>query len=94
MIGLYSEAFPLPLGHTLIFPKEHFSKVHDMNRAYMLAVLDLIRPLTTGVEDPTGVKASTIAIHTGIEAGQEICVFTFTLSPAVGVMEQAGSFNV
>lgn len=68
----FLDAFPLSLGHTLIIPKEHFSKVQDMNGVYMLAVLDLLRPLTAAVENASGVKATTIAIQNGTEAGQEI----------------------
>lgn len=79
----FLDAFPLSLGHTLLIPKEHFSKVQDMNRAYMLAVFDLLRPLTAAVEVATGVKASTIAIHNGIDAGQEILHVHIHIIPRV-----------
>ena len=68
----FLDAFPLSVGHTLIIPKRHYSKVQDMNREYSSAMFDLLRIVTAGVEKATGVKASTIAIHNGVEAGQDI----------------------
>jgi histidine triad (HIT) family protein len=68
----FLDAFPLSLGHTLIIPKKHYSKVQDMNREYSSSMFDLLRVVTAAVEKATGVKASTIAIHNGVEAGQDI----------------------
>ena len=68
----FLDAFPLSLGHTLIIPKRHYSKVQDMNREYSSSMFDLLRVVTAAVEKATGVKASTIAIHNGVEAGQDI----------------------
>jgi histidine triad (HIT) family protein len=68
----FLDAFPLSVGHTLIIPKRHYSKVQDMNREFSSAIFDLLRIVTPAVEEATGVKASTIAIHNGLEAGQEI----------------------
>ncbi len=68
----FLDAFPLSLGHTLIIPKRHYSKVQDMNREYSLSVFGLLRVVIAAVEKATGVKASTIAIHNGVEAGQDI----------------------
>jgi histidine triad (HIT) family protein len=68
----FLDAFPLSVGHTLIIPKRHYSKVQDMNREFSSAIFDLLRIITPAVEEATGVKASTIAIHNGLEAGQEV----------------------
>jgi histidine triad (HIT) family protein len=68
----FFDAFPLSLGHTLIIPKKHYSKVQDMNREYSSSMFDLLRVVTAAVEKATGVKSSTIAIHNGVEAGQDI----------------------
>ena len=68
----FLDAFPLSVGHTLIIPKRHYSKVQDMNREYSSAMFDLLRIVTEAVEKATGVKASTMAIHNGAEAGQVI----------------------
>lgn len=68
----FLDAFPLSLGHTLIIPKRHYSKVQDMNSEYSSAMFDLLRVVTEAVEKVTRAKASTIAIHNGVEAGQVI----------------------
>ena len=68
----FLDAFPLSIGHTLIIPKRHYSKVQDMNREYSSATFDLLRVVTAAVEKATRAKASTIAIHNGVEAGQVI----------------------
>jgi histidine triad (HIT) family protein len=68
----FLDAFPLSLGHTLIIPKRHYSKVQDMNSEYSSAMFDLLRVVTEAVEKVTRAKASTIAIHNGVEAGQLI----------------------
>lgn len=68
----FLDAFPLSLGHSLIIPKRHYSKIQDMSNEYSSAIFHLLRIITAPIEDATGVKASTIAIHNGIEAGQEI----------------------
>jgi histidine triad (HIT) family protein len=43
-----------------------------MNREYSPAVFGLLRVVIAEVEKATGVKASTIAILNGIEAGQDM----------------------
>lgn len=68
----FLDAFPLSPGHTLIIPKRHYSKVQDMNSEYSSAMFDLLRVVTEAVEKVTRAKASTIAIHNGVEAGQLI----------------------
>jgi histidine triad (HIT) family protein len=68
----FLDAFPLSSGHTLIVPKRHYSKVQDMNREDSSGTFDLLRVVTAAVEKAAGVKASTIAIHNGPEAGQVI----------------------
>jgi len=68
----FLDAFPLSVGHTLIIPKRHYSKLQDMNRGYSSAMFDLLRVVTEAVEKATRAKASTIAIHNGAEAGQVI----------------------
>ena len=68
----FLDAFPLSIGHTLIIPKRHYSKVQDMDKIYSSSTFDLLRNVTAAVEEVAGTKASTIAIHNGAEAGQEI----------------------
>jgi histidine triad (HIT) family protein len=68
----FLDAMPLSIGHTLVIPKSHYEKVQEMNREYSSAVFDLLRQVSSAVEKAVGVNASTIAIHNGREAGQEV----------------------
>jgi histidine triad (HIT) family protein len=68
----FLDAFPLAEGHALIIPTKHYSKIQDMSREHLSAIFDMLRTVTAPIEEASGVKASTIAIHNGIEAGQEI----------------------
>src|SRR5918911_5142709 len=68
----FLDAFPLSAGHTLIIPKSHYSKVQDMNKEDSSDVFNLLWKLSGVVEKAAGVNASTIAIHNGKVAGQEV----------------------
>jgi histidine triad (HIT) family protein len=66
------DAFPLAAGHTLVIPKSHYSKVQDMSEQDAIAVFEVTWKLASAVEAGSQANASTIAIHNGREAGQEI----------------------
>ena len=66
------DAFPLAEGHTLVIPKTHYAKVQDMSEQDSMAVFEIIWKIVGAVEAGSNVNASTIAIHNGNEAGQEI----------------------
>jgi len=66
------DAFPLAPGHTLVIPKSHYAKLQDMNEQDAMAVFEVLWKVVGPVEEASQVNASTIAIHNGIEAGQEI----------------------
>jgi histidine triad (HIT) family protein len=68
----FLDAFPLSAGHTLIIPKSHYSKIQDMNKEYSSDLFNLLWKLSGAVEKAAGVNASTIAIHNGKAAGQEV----------------------
>src|SRR5919202_2114370 len=68
----FLDAFPLSAGHTLIIPKSHYSKIQDMNKEYSSDLFNLLWKVSGAVEKAAGVNASTIAIHNGREAGQEV----------------------
>jgi histidine triad (HIT) family protein len=68
----FLDAFPLSAGHTLIIPKSHYSKVQDMNKEDSSDVFNLLWKLSGAVEKAAGVDGSTIAIHNGKAAGQEV----------------------
>ncbi|HEX7033549.1 MAG TPA: HIT domain-containing protein [Nitrososphaera sp.] len=68
----FLDAFPLAAGHTLVIPKSHYAKVQEMNEQDALAVFGITWKIVGAVETASQVPASTIAIHNGKEAGQEI----------------------
>ena len=68
----FLDAFPLTLGHTLIIPKSHYYKIQDMDGKHLSAVFDLLWKLSAAIEKAVESNASTIAIHNGKDAGQEV----------------------
>ena len=68
----FLDAFPLTKGHTLVIPKMHFSKVQNMTEEYGSALFRLMLALLDPIEKAAHVSSSTIAIHNGKEAGQEV----------------------
>jgi histidine triad (HIT) family protein len=66
------DAFPLAAGHSLVIPKSHYAKVQDMTEQDAMAVFEIVWKLVGAVETGSEVNASTIAIHNGSEAGQEV----------------------
>lgn len=66
------DAFPLAAGHTLVIPKSHYAKVQDMTEQDAKAVFEIMWKIVAAIETGSRVEASTIAIHNGREAGQEI----------------------
>ena len=68
----FLDAFPLAKGHTLVIPKAHYSKIQDLDENISQSVFNLLWKITNPVEKAMHVNGSTIAIHNGKEAGQEI----------------------
>ena len=68
----FLDAFPLSSGHTLVVPKAHYSKVQDMDKEYSCAVFSIACQIAAILEPTVRVNASTIAIHNGRDAGQEV----------------------
>ncbi|HEX2556883.1 MAG TPA: HIT family protein [Nitrososphaera sp.] len=66
------DAFPLAAGHTLVIPKSHYVRVQEMSREDALAVFEVAWKIVGAVESGSKMSASTIAIHNGREAGQEV----------------------
>jgi histidine triad (HIT) family protein len=68
----FLDAFPLAVGHVLVVPRTHFAKIQDMASQDSAAVFELVQKLSSAVEDATDTTGSTIAVHNGRVAGQEI----------------------
>ena len=68
----FLDAFPLAKGHALVIPKAHYSKIQELDENTSQSVFNLLWKITSPIEKATHVNSSTIAIHNGKEAGQEI----------------------
>jgi len=68
----FLDAYPLAVGHTLIIPKTHYSKINEMDKASSVGLFDLLWKITEPLERSLNVTSSTIVIHNGREAGQEV----------------------
>jgi histidine triad (HIT) family protein len=66
------DAFPLALGHTLVIPMSHNAKLQDLDQKEVEAIFEMTWRVSNAVEKGAQVSATTIAIHNGREAGQEI----------------------
>jgi histidine triad (HIT) family protein len=66
------DAFPLAVGHTIVIPKPHYAKVQEMSEHDAMAVFEIMWKVISAVEAGSDVNATTIAIHNGPDAGQEI----------------------
>ena len=68
----FLDAFPLSKGHTLVIPKDHYSKIQELDENSSQSLFNILWKITNPIEKAMGVNSSTIAIHNGKEAGQEI----------------------
>ena len=68
----FLDAFPLSKGHTLVIPKAHYSKIQELDGNLSQSLFNILWKITNPLEKAMGVNSSTIAIHNGKEAGQEI----------------------
>ena len=68
----FLDAYPLSKGHTLVIPKAHYSKIQELDENSSQSLFNILLKITNPVEKALGVNSSTIAIHNGKEAGQEI----------------------
>jgi histidine triad (HIT) family protein len=66
------DAFPLSAGHTLVIPRSHYAKLQDMKRPDAAALFEMTWQVASAVEAASQTSATTIAVHNGREAGQEI----------------------
>ncbi|HKU48665.1 MAG TPA: HIT domain-containing protein [Nitrososphaera sp.] len=66
------DAFPLAVGHALVISKRHSAKVQQLEKNAVHRVFEMACKVAGAVEGATGAPATTIAVHNGREAGQEI----------------------
>jgi len=66
----FLDAFPLSKGHVLVIPKNHHQKIQDMSQSENTDLFLLVREMTSKVDSISG--STLVAIHNGIDAGQEV----------------------
>jgi len=66
----FLDAFPLAKGHVLVIPKNHHQKIQDMSLEENTDLFSLVHSMISKVDSITG--STLVAIHNGVDAGQEI----------------------
>jgi histidine triad (HIT) family protein len=66
----FLDAFPLAEGHTIVIPKNHYTKIQEMNKDDNMDLFESVKVLTSTIERLF--STSLIAIHNGKESGQEV----------------------
>ena len=66
----FLDAFPLAKGHTLVIPKNHYTKIQEMNKDDNVDLFETVRVITDKIERVF--SSSLVAIHNGKESGQEV----------------------
>lgn len=66
----FLDAFPLTRGHTLVIPKNHYVKIHEMSQPENADLFECTRIVSSKIERLA--PSSLVAIHNGKESGQEI----------------------
>ena len=66
----FLDAFPLVRGHTLVIPKNHYTKIQDMSQSDNDDLFKTVQVISKKLESVS--PSSLIAIHNGKESGQEI----------------------
>ena len=66
----FLDAFPLAKGHTLVIPKNHYTKIQEMSKDDNIDLFETVRVVTNKIERVF--SSSLVAIHNGKESGQEV----------------------
>jgi len=66
----FLDAFPVTKGHTLVIPKQHYSKIQDLPTDVNQKLFETVHKMTRNVDSLQG--STLIAIHNGKESGQEV----------------------
>ena len=68
----FLDIHPSALGHTLIIPKSHVSRVEDLSQEDADSLFSTLHKLVKTIQESVQAPASTIGINNGRESGQEI----------------------
>lgn len=68
----FLDANPLAAGHTLVIPKQHYSRLHDVPDGEAAELFGSVHELAADVEAAVDADAVSIGINDGEAAGQEV----------------------
>lgn len=64
------DKYPISIGHTLVLPKKHFARVHDLSQKEFCAMYARVHSLNSLITSRLGAAASHISINDGAAANQ------------------------
>lgn len=68
----FLDANPLATGHTLVVPKEPYTRLHDTPPELSTAVFNAVHTLSGAISNAVDADSTTIGINDGAAAGQEV----------------------
>jgi histidine triad (HIT) family protein len=68
----FLDANPLAPGHTLVVPREPYTRLRDAPPEVSAGVFEVVRTVAPAVEDAVDADATTVGINDGTAAGQEV----------------------
>ncbi|MFC6990007.1 HIT family protein [Haloplanus sp. GCM10025708] len=71
-VQAFLDANPLSRGHTLVVPKSHHERVHDLPESLACDLFAAVHGVTGRVERAVDADATTVAFNDGPAAGQEV----------------------
>jgi histidine triad (HIT) family protein len=71
-VAAFLDVQPLAPGHALVVPKKHAARLEEASPEDRRAIMDAVAVLSPLLCKETGAPDSTIAIHNGKAAGQEV----------------------
>jgi histidine triad (HIT) family protein len=68
----FLDARPVAIGHTMLVPKTHVSRIEDLTPKQSEALFSALHLILTPIKEAVGADATTIGINNGPGSGQEI----------------------
>jgi diadenosine tetraphosphate (Ap4A) HIT family hydrolase len=68
----FEDGFPVAAGHTLVVPREHVSRLEDLDHASWAEVFTLVHEVVVRLSGTDGVHGVNIGVNSGPAAGQTI----------------------
>lgn len=72
---------PINVGHTLVIPKNHVSKITDAAEEDLLALTKALKKIVKAIEDALGVDNLNVFVNQGRDAGQLIDHLHYHITP-------------